>query len=404
MRNPDRRESRRTVADKILCIQLEPDNSAIVLNISDGGLAFHAFQPVLGTGAIQFSFSQPNHQRVQVTANLVWQDGTKKTGGLCFASLPAATREQIRNWALQAAPAAPSEASPAMPMAYDLVPVLDHGGPAPSASVSSQRFPDSVSLSQPEIPRPLLLDNLQARYRSDPLALADPRPKFFRGFATGAIVSALAMAVAFFAYGPQINDALAQLRGSTGTQATPEKVQLALAQPITPSPVVSPTPVDPAPTASPSSPETASDTQATPAASTASAILPDVAGTSPADLRRADSDLRRAAEPAGPVSSDSATLGKRTPRAEGDTGEKELALAQGYLRNSGSAASAVALLWSAVGKGNVAAEVKLAELYARGDGVKRSCDQARVLLYAAASKGSDEADQQLAQIARARCN
>ncbi len=54
-------------------------------------------------------------------------------------------------------------------------------------------------------------------------------------------------------------------------------------------------------------------------------------------------------------------------------------------------AKAAALLWKSVGKGNVEAEVTLADLYLRGEGVSRSCEQARLLLRTAAGKGSSDA-------------
>lgn len=53
--------------------------------------------------------------------------------------------------------------------------------------------------------------------------------------------------------------------------------------------------------------------------------------------------------------------------------------------------TAVRLLWSGVQKGYAPAEVTLADLYQRGDGVRKNCDQARVLLEAATKKGSPEA-------------
>ena len=64
---------------------------------------------------------------------------------------------------------------------------------------------------------------------------------------------------------------------------------------------------------------------------------------------------------------------------------------------------AVALLWTGVGKGYVPAEVTLADLYARGDGVPRNCEQARVLLKAAIQKGSPEGRRRLALLRQQGC-
>ena len=81
-------------------------------------------------------------------------------------------------------------------------------------------------------------------------------------------------------------------------------------------------------------------------------------------------------------------------------------MAQGILRGKNreqDLSRAVDLLWSAVKKGNVPAEVTLGDLYRRGDGVEKNCDQARVLLVAASKKGSADARQQLEQMAEKGC-
>jgi len=64
---------------------------------------------------------------------------------------------------------------------------------------------------------------------------------------------------------------------------------------------------------------------------------------------------------------------------------------------------AVDLLWAGVRKGYVPAEVTLADLYRRGDGVPKNCDQAQVLLVAASKKGSLEARHLLEQMAEEGC-
>jgi hypothetical protein len=64
---------------------------------------------------------------------------------------------------------------------------------------------------------------------------------------------------------------------------------------------------------------------------------------------------------------------------------------------------AVRLLWVAVEKGNSNAEVTLAGLYRDGRGVKKNCEQARVLLSAAARKGNTLAKTSLQQFLRGGC-
>jgi len=97
--------------------------------------------------------------------------------------------------------------------------------------------------------------------------------------------------------------------------------------------------------------------------------------------------------------------GAQAPQAN-DAGESQLALARQYLDGRGhprNPAFASQLLWSAVEKGNLAAETDLADLYLRGDGVARNCDQARVLLSAASGKGNAEATQKLTELNRTGC-
>ncbi len=66
-------------------------------------------------------------------------------------------------------------------------------------------------------------------------------------------------------------------------------------------------------------------------------------------------------------------------------------------------AEAVRLLWISVEKGNSNAELTLAELYWRGQGVSRNCDQTRILLSAAARKGNVDAQLRLRQFQREGC-
>ncbi|MGC0777047.1 MAG: hypothetical protein WCD68_07550, partial [Candidatus Acidiferrum sp.] len=89
-----------------------------------------------------------------------------------------------------------------------------------------------------------------------------------------------------------------------------------------------------------------------------------------------------------------------------DDGQQEYQQAEQILRNRSSEeklAVGVRLLWVAVEKGNADAEVALAELYSQGKGVARNCDQARVLLSAAARKGSAEAQKHLEELVRGGC-
>jgi len=87
-------------------------------------------------------------------------------------------------------------------------------------------------------------------------------------------------------------------------------------------------------------------------------------------------------------------------------GAAELAAAESFLsgkygtRDSSQAAK---LLWRAVAKENTTAILLLSNLYLTGDGVSKSCDQAKMLLRAAAQKNSSEAANKLRELQRSGC-
>jgi TPR repeat protein len=87
-----------------------------------------------------------------------------------------------------------------------------------------------------------------------------------------------------------------------------------------------------------------------------------------------------------------------TPYREG---LQELTLGRKYLNGEGvprDHATAAKWLWKSVGKQNPDAVLLLSDLYVRGDGVPQSCDQARILLSAAAKRGSPGAADKLRSV------
>lgn len=93
------------------------------------------------------------------------------------------------------------------------------------------------------------------------------------------------------------------------------------------------------------------------------------------------------------------TQTEKEPARPADGGIEELALAQRYLGTEAGQkrdpSQAAEWLWKAVAKQNTEATVLLSDLYLRGDGIQKSCDQARVLLDAAARKGRKDASERL---------
>jgi TPR repeat protein len=89
------------------------------------------------------------------------------------------------------------------------------------------------------------------------------------------------------------------------------------------------------------------------------------------------------------------------------SGAEELATAEKYLNRGHGGANdnreAAQWLWKAVGKGNLAATMVLSDLYLRGDGIPKSCDQARLLLDVAARKGKTSAGERLRNLQAFGC-
>ena len=90
-----------------------------------------------------------------------------------------------------------------------------------------------------------------------------------------------------------------------------------------------------------------------------------------------------------------------------DNGSEELAVAQRYLGDSSGrgrdSAEAAKWLWKSIAKHNSQATILLADLYLKGDGVSKNCDQARVLLDSAARKGIAAAGERLRNLQAFGC-
>ena len=87
------------------------------------------------------------------------------------------------------------------------------------------------------------------------------------------------------------------------------------------------------------------------------------------------------------------------PQPGQGNGSEELAIARGYLDGTNGqtrdSSAAAEWLWKAVAKRNADATMLLSDLYLKGDGVPKNCEQARVLLDAAARKGRKDAGDRL---------
>ena len=164
-------------------------------------------------------------------------------------------------------------------------------------------------------------------------------------------------------------------------------------------------------------PHPASPPSATPDSATSSPIPEKESGPPPASLpanppapkesepvAKTGQDAKTASKPpAGSAeqASPEASSGASDPSTAEDNGAHELAEAQRLLARNPEVAAR--LLWKSVGKKNSGAELALADLYSRGEGVGKNCEQARLLLVAAAKQGVGEAAQKLRNLESNGC-
>jgi TPR repeat protein len=175
---------------------------------------------------------------------------------------------------------------------------------------------------------------------------------------------------------------------SAGRSAAPEPVN-------TPQPRVEVDRPQPAETQKPA--ETAAAAGKSPTVQTALATRENI------NKKPVATSLGSSAQNAG---SQAASMPASEATAEAEGGAEELRLAERYLEGKSGArdtAEAGKWLWKAVGKQNSTAAVLLADLYSRGDGVSKNCDQARILLVSATKKGAPQAARALRSLETTGC-
>lgn len=157
----------------------------------------------------------------------------------------------------------------------------------------------------------------------------------------------------------------------------------------------------------PSLPSTsgANGSQLAPATAALEPSKPEISAAKPKTSTALRGEIRAAVTPATQRSRENPAAGTGSNAAAGAIGgEAELAQAERYLSpSSRDSAEAAKWLWKSVGKENPAAVLLLSDLYAKGDGVPKSCDQARLLLMVAARKGQAAASSRLRSFNTGAC-
>lgn len=501
------------------------DNGGVVVNLSEGGLAFQAVSPVASQSEIPLSFSLGPGYRIDVRARVVWVNAEGKLGGAVFGKLSKDSHSLIREWlaksdaehesenaivepaAARGIEGAAESAPPVNPhpsaVATQIADAMSAEGTAAGNGTpltfydtisSAERSPTGSSAGHGITSRPMPTSDAVARDRSAPppptqqkpavpaaqapraQALTPParvpeprrerssgasyslapsigmwgtddsqpatrtaRPTFpprnaenifarspsridyeRRRRGSGAlvifaIVIAAAAVGVFYArtYRQQIGNEITQIgnfiagapaaattiAGSQASTATPNtrarsaRSRNASASPAKPVQIPPPVPSQ-APVVGSSSEQSASQS----ATSVPNASASDSA-TPPAT--QAVQPTRGGAVPEANPSKGDASPAASTAAPSSELGQVEYQRAENYLNGKGvpqDSAQAAEWFWRSLEAGNTSAAIPLADLYIAGNGVSRSCTQARILLDAAAQKNNTTAIKRLAEL------
>jgi hypothetical protein len=378
--------------DQLVYVELESGNGGMMLSVSEEGFSFRAVTPVRPNGKIHFSFLINDSDKLEGFGNIEWTEDDGKVAGLQFAELTPQFQQSLRRWLSQlSAPEVPTFSASHSDNLNFGPSVLDpkiseHPPSAPNVEPRAElrsTFPQTLrdAVESPsnlvgDSPRQVLRNNVRPTlpalsafdYSGELQESSRPRRNAVATIAV--VVCVVALGVLLYGYRDFVGQYLISLgqKMSPAPQAT--STQPATAQPAAQSPSAKP--------ASDSSQSlTTANAQETPRQSVSD---PSSASAAPA-LSAPSAAKTEAATPNKPPAE---TQFVDVPR---------------NLSPDAQARS----LWSAVAQGNTAAEVALAKLYLIGGGVTKNCDQARVLLQAAAKKGNGEAIDKLSQLQSQGC-
>ena len=366
----ERRCAVRGRPEELSYIQFEPGGGGIVLNASEQGLAFHLAAPLRQLGPTPVRVSPNPMQQIKLTAEIAWMDSTNKSGGLRFTELAEDAGNQIRQWLTQTNEsetpdrkfAVPSceRRGEASPSAHALNETPEPLPPAPNLQQVMPALRDSTARSVPRccsIPTTRFLPGPFSQEKQ----IAASQPQLQRALATGFLILVFVFMPILFLqnFRREIGGSLIRfgerLKGDAASSIPPQ-----ISNPGTESTPSFPHPI----------PETLAN---------------------------------QASGQSGPAASTQTT--EATTNSKGTRGEDLQSARQSFAGvNTRRGRSGVARrLWSAVEAGDSSAEVALAELYLKGDGLPRSCEQALVLLRAASKSGNIEAIERLRRLNKNPC-
>ena len=411
------KQNKRTIVrrrtQQLVYLELGRENGGVMLNLSEEGCGFQAITPVK-CGESRFGFQINGGRRIAGDAEIVWADESGVMGGLRFLNLPSEARKEIRAWleetnapmeygyasAAAASAAAAGAGVGVRPNRTNIPPVTPDQYPreaapyrvpaqeAPPPPPQKPAYSNASSLGYPVLDEP--------RYNSPFTEAAVPYPDYsqrkssaavWRGIAVAAtIVAVLALGIV---YQKDVGNSLIWM-GETMSGKTKASI-------VAPSEKPAGSASSPLPT---TGPETATPSSATDKNSGASGI--DSTDPTAADMKAAE-DLAKTAPPTRtpPSAGNGANASNVSDHSVSVLERQNAAAAKP--EPSWSETDSVEALWGAVQAGSVSAEVSLAERFARGAGVNKNCDQAKVLMKAAADKGNREARLRLYELESGGC-
>lgn len=384
------RTERRCVQRKrpggISYFEFEAGSGGIVLDASEKGLGFQAADAVHQRGPGRIWISPRPEERIELTGDVVWTDASRKTGGLRFIETGADSSRKIRNWLGQ--------------QDESEVPARSEGFPLPAWATQALGDLPYEDRHDANVRRSMIERRAKAGFEERPVELRSVAglPSLFTSsvpwqpqdsptsegrlgyrIATGFLIVVLVVAgvVLFDMFRPKVGDSLIHLGERINGNATSQP------QNASPQPSSAPAPAQAGPS-SEAKPD-AGQTEAKPVV--AQQETPGNSASTVESSRQVNAKTPDTAIP-GTV------LTKEAPNGSSN---------QGAAYSTKGRSTEATRLWSEVASGDSSAEVDLARLYLRGEGVPRNCVQAKVLLRAAAKGGSAEARQQLKKLQSSGC-
>jgi hypothetical protein len=401
----DKRSIVRRRTQQLVYLELGRENGGVMLNLSREGCGFQAITPVK-RGETRFGFQINGGRRIAGDAEVVWADESGVMGGLRFINLPPEAHKEIQMWLEETnAPIEYGFASAAVASAAAAG--ASYGGARQArSSIPEERVPreaSSVRIAEPEVAPippwvnqqttgfPVLESGYAAPFHQPVMPYPDPHRRsaaVWRGIAVSATV--IALVALGIVYQKDVGNSLIWI-GETMSGKTKASTVVPEKQPnsnasapsggtdIPGSSDVADHGLSSTTPANAGDPNTISST----ADGEGSAAKPPAAGRNPGQSAVAPSAVGGSERSESILERQGAAAAKPEPTwKEGDS---------------------IDTLWGAVQGGSISAEISLAERFARGDGVNKNCDQAKVLMKAAADHGNREARLRLYELETGGC-